>query len=297
MPGARQSGDASRCGCLYVVGTPIGNLQDLSRRAGDILGTVSLVAAEDTRRTRKLLSYLGLRIPLLSCHEHNEMEQQEKVLSFLNQGRDVALVSDAGTPGLSDPGARLVRKVMQSGCRVVPVPGPSAVATALSVAGMSADAFFFRGFLPSRKTERKKALEELSAMPYTMVFYEAPHRLKETLNDMLDILGDREVLLARELTKVHEEVVRSTISSLADELSARVQVKGEITLVVAGSQAVSREEQEVNQDVLVHALEVLSPCDTLSLRDKVDLLAGLTGVPRKKVYEFALEERKRHENS
>ncbi len=295
MPKARVRNHAAERGSLYVIGTPIGNLRDLSRRAVDVLGAVSLVAAEDTRRTRKLLSHSGLKTPLVSCHEHNEMERLEKVLELLMRGEDVALVSDAGTPGLSDPGSRLVRKVWRAGCRVVPIPGPSAVATALSVAGMPADSFFFRGFLPSRKVERKSALEALRAMPCTLVFYEAPHRLTETLRDMLDILGDRDALMGRELTKVHEEISRDRISTLLQDLSDREKIKGEITLVVAGAESVS-EQDRPDTGMLVRALRLLSS-GPLSLRDRVDLLAELSGAPRKKIYELALEERKRHEKS
>ncbi len=281
-----------------MVGTPIGNLDDLSPRAREALEGVSLIAAEDTRRTRKLLSHLGLNVPLLSCHEHNELSRVKTVLGLLEKGEDVAFVSDAGTPGLSDPGSRLVQKVSDAGYKVIPVPGPSAVTTALSVAGMSGDTFFFRGFLPAKRAERRKAIEELKAVPHTLVFFEAPHRISDALSDMLEILGDRRIVLARELTKVHEELLRGNISGVLREIQTRKGVKGEITLVVEGAGEIEAESGKAEvRNRVAQALEILSPCEGLSVKDLAELLAGLTGFPRKEIYKMALRKREKHEET
>ncbi len=281
-------------GCLFVVATPIGNLADLSLRASGVLRSVSLVVAEDTRRTRKLLAHLGVRVPLASCHEHNEASRVGMVLELLQEGRDVALVSDAGTPGLSDPGARLVKEVDRHGLRVVPVPGPSAVTAALSASGMPGGSFFFQGFLPSRGPERRRTLEGLRSMMCTLVFFEAPHRVLAALSDMLDVLGDREMLLARELTKVHEELLRGKVSGVLRDLRARGVPKGEITMVVrgAGEGGPSCEVPGMEERV-ARALAFLTrdACPGLSTRDLADILAALTGLPRKRLYNMVLKER------
>ncbi|MBW1719443.1 MAG: 16S rRNA (cytidine(1402)-2'-O)-methyltransferase [Deltaproteobacteria bacterium] len=220
-------------GVLYVVGTPIGNLKDISIRAKEVLGEVSLVAAEDTRNTRKLLTHLGIKAGLLSCHKHNERTSAEKVIKLLAEGKNVALVSDAGTPALSDPGASLVKLVREASFKVIPVPGASAIVAALSVAAMPADLFFFAGFLPSKQAERRKTLEQLAEMPHTIVIFEAPHRLLDSLEDILVILGDRQMVMARELTKMHETVISDSVSGIIKQLSEG-RVRGEITLVIEG---------------------------------------------------------------
>ena len=220
-------------GTLYVVSTPIGNLEDITLRALRILKEVDLIAAEDTRRTGLLLKHFGIEKPLTSYFEGNELKKREFILSRLTEGSDVSLVSDAGTPGISDPGFRLIRLAIENEIPVVPIPGPSAVITALSIAGLPTDAFFFKGFLPHKAKKRRDLLSELVDVRETLVFYESPHRISETLQDILDMMGDREMALARELTKVYEEVLRGRVSEIQQQIGSR-KLKGEITLVVSG---------------------------------------------------------------
>ena len=222
-------------GTLYVVATPLGNLEDVTLRALRVLREVSLVACEDTRHTRNLLGAHGIGTPTTSYFEHNERFKGAQILEALRAGRDVALVSDAGTPAISDPGERLVRDARAAGIAVVPVPGPSAATAALSVCGLPTDRFLFVGFLPAKPGSRRKALDALARERPTLVFYESPVRVVESLRDMLAALGDRDAFLCREATKLHEEYVRARLSSLHERLAARDVVKGEIVLVVAGA--------------------------------------------------------------
>ena len=220
-------------GTLYVVSTPIGNLEDITLRAIRIFREVDLIAAEDTRRSGLLLKHFGIEKPLTSYFEGNELKKREFILSRLTEGSDVALVSDAGTPGISDPGFRLIRLAIEHNIAVIPIPGPSAAITALSIAGLPTDAFFFKGFLPHKSKKRRDLLGDLAEVRETLLFYESPHRISETLQDILEILGDREMVLARELTKAYEEVLRGTVSEIQKQIGVR-NLKGEITLVVAG---------------------------------------------------------------
>jgi 16S rRNA (cytidine1402-2'-O)-methyltransferase len=222
-------------GTLFVVATPLGHLEDLTLRALRVLRDVSLVACEDTRRTRTLLQAHGIATATTSYFEHNERFKGTRILEALRAGRDAALVSDAGTPGISDPGFRLVRDARAEGIAVVPVPGPSAVTAALSVCGLPTDRFLFVGFLPAKPGARRKALDALARERPTLVFYESPVRVVESLADMLGAFGDRDAFLCREATKLHEEYVRARLSSLHERLAARDAVKGEIVLVVAGA--------------------------------------------------------------
>jgi 16S rRNA (cytidine1402-2'-O)-methyltransferase len=222
-------------GTLFVVSTPLGHLEDLTLRALRILREVSLVACEDTRRTGTLLRAHRIGTPTTSYFEHNERWKGARILEALRAGRDVALVSDAGTPGISDPGYRLVREARDGKLPVVPVPGPSAAIAALSVSGLPTDRFLFVGFLPPRAGARRRALQELAPARPTLVFYESPARVLDCLADMVRVLGDREAFLCREATKVHEEYVRATLSALLASLAARGIVKGEIVLVVSGA--------------------------------------------------------------
>ena len=222
-------------GTLFVVATPLGHLEDLTLRALRVLREASLVACEDTRRTGALLRAHGISTPTTSYFEHNERWKGERILDALRSGHDVALVSDAGTPGISDPGYRLVRDARAGGLPVVPVPGPSAAIAALSVSGLPTDRFLFVGFLPPRAAARRRALEELAPERPTLVFYESPVRVLDCLADMATVLGDRDAFLCREATKVHEEYVRAPLSALLASLAAREAVKGEIVLVVAGA--------------------------------------------------------------
>jgi len=220
-------------GTLYIVSTPIGNLEDITLRALRILKEVDLIAAEDTRHTGLLLRHFGIQTPLTSYFQGNESKKKEFILSKLRQGHRVALVSDAGTPGISDPGFRLIQTAIGNQIPIVPIPGPSAVIAALSVSGLPTDAFLFKGFFPHKSKKRKDVLNELKEVRETLVFYESPHRILETLKDILEILGDREMVLTRELTKVYEEILRGKVSEIQTQIGQR-QLKGEITLVISG---------------------------------------------------------------
>jgi len=220
-------------GTLYIVSTPIGNMEDITIRALRILKEVDLIAAEDTRRTGLLLKHFGIQAPLTSYFEGNELRKREFILAKLKEGKNVALVSDAGTPGISDPGFRLIQLAIENQLPIIPIPGSSAVITALSVSGLPTDAFLFKGFLPHKSKKRRDLLKELENVRETLVFYESPHRISETLRDILEILGDREIVLTRELTKVYEEIIRGKVSEILNQVGDRT-LKGEITLVISG---------------------------------------------------------------
>lgn len=277
----------SRQGTLFVVATPIGNLEDITLRARRVLSEVGLVAAEDTRRTRKLLSHLGLSKPMISCYEPKEEKAVPEILAHLKQGEGVALVTDGGTPGISDPGYRLVRAAREAGILVTPVPGPSALAAALSASGLPTDLVTFVGFLPTKKGAREKALKELAQRRDTLIFYESPKRLGRFLGEALAILGDREAMVLRELTKIHEEAMGNTLSEILNKLED-VEVKGEVTVVVGGAAAA-----DVFSDGDLEKLvkDELSRGGR-SLRDLAAGLARETGVQRKKIYSLALKLKK-----
>jgi len=271
-------------GTLYVVATPLGNLQDISARAVETLSRAAVIACEDTRRTRGLLEHMGVPRPrLVSCHKFNEKRQVARLLAGIEQGQDVALVTDGGSPGLSDPGALLVDAALQAGLRVCPVPGPSAVAAAVSACGFVASSFLFAGFLPSRSGPRRKVLEELVAERRPLVLFEAPHRLAGSSADMLEVLGDRPVTILREMTKLHEEVRRTTLAGLAREAAAEPG-RGEYTLVVAG--AVPGEPGDpppVDAEGLRRAYRELLAAGT-PRREALALLARRTGLSRNQLY-------------
>ncbi|MDQ7843632.1 MAG: 16S rRNA (cytidine(1402)-2'-O)-methyltransferase [Armatimonadota bacterium] len=231
-------------GTLYLVATPIGNLEDLTFRARRVLAEVDLIACEDTRRTRRLLTHYGITTPTVSFHEHNEEARSAELVRRLRRGEHVALVSDAGTPALSDPGYRLIRAAASAGLTIVPVPGASAVLAALTVSALPTDRFTFLGFLPRRSGERRRALAAVRTLPWTLVLYEAPHRLTAALEDIALVLGNRRVALARELTKKFEEVFRGTVAEALDHLRAHPP-QGEFTIVVAGAtEAVTEGEDD-----------------------------------------------------
>lgn len=267
-------------GTLYVVATPLGHLEDVTLRALRVLKEVSLVACEDTRHTRRLLQAHGVSTPTTSYFEHNERWKGAQVLETLRGGRDVALVSDAGTPAISDPGFRLVREARASGIPVVPVPGPSAVTAALSVCGLPTDRFLFVGFLPARAAARRRALAALVAERPTLVFFESPVRVLESLADMIAALGDREAFLCREATKAHEEYARAPLSSLVERLAARSAVKGEIVLVVSGAPEAAR---SVEDPV---ALYRRLAAEGRTRREAVKEAARLLGRPAREVYDL-----------
>ncbi len=220
-------------GTLYIVSTPIGNMEDITLRALRILKEVDLIAAEDTRRTGLLLKHFGIQASLTSYFEGNELKKREFILAKLKEGKNIALVSDAGTPGVSDPGFRLIQLAIENQLPIIPIPGSSAVITALSVSGLPTDAFLFKGFLPHKSKKRRDLLKELENARETIIFYESPHRISGTLRDILEILGDREIVLTRELTKVYEEIIRGKVSEILNQVGDRT-LKGEITLVISG---------------------------------------------------------------
>ena len=222
-------------GTLYIVATPLGNLEDISQRALRILREVDVIACEDTRRTRVLLSFFGIKTRTVSYHEHNERARAEQLCDQMESGKNVALVSDAGTPLLSDPGFRIVQAAIEREIPVVPIPGATAFVAALVASGLPSDQFFFAGFLPARANARRAKLEELRAVPGTLVFYEAPHRIAATLKAALEVLGNRRAVVARELTKLHEEIARGTLLELTKKFSNDAPPRGEIVLVISGA--------------------------------------------------------------
>lgn len=268
---------------LYLVGTPIGNLEDISLRALRILGEVALIAAEDTRKTGRLLKQYDIDTALTSFHEHSRSEKIDKIIGELEE-KDVALVSDAGMPGLSDPGYRLVRAAIEAGVKVEPIPGPSAGVTALVSSGLPSDRYLFLGFLPRQTEARRQSLKELSFGPYTMIFYEAPHRLADFLNDGLEILGDRQICVAREMTKLHEEIWRGNFSEASNYFGERA-VKGELTILVSGR---SEESPQWDEEMVRKALQDEMRRGS-SKREAAALVAEDSGWRKRDLYRIALD--------
>ena len=269
-------------GTLYIVATPIGNLEDISPRSKRILAEVSLIACEDTRHTRKLLSHLQLSTPLTSYYREKEQYKAEVLLAKLAAGQNIALVSDAGTPGLSDPGAVLVRQARAAGVSIVPIPGPSALAVALSVAGLDENGFFFGGFPPPRQAARRALFKGLAALPWPLIFYESPHRIRACLEDGLATLGDREALLCRELTKLHEECIPGTLSALLDRVADGI--RGELVLIVHPPAAV----RDNRPDNLAELLAWYRDQPGMTLKEAVRRISEDLGLPRNTVYREAL---------
>jgi 16S rRNA (cytidine1402-2'-O)-methyltransferase len=273
-----------------LVGTPLGNLEDLSPRALRVLREADLIVAEDTRRTLKLLTHFGIQPKRLeSCFEHNERARVGLVLRSMGEGKRVALVTDAGMPGISDPGAELVRAAVEAGYIVTPVPGPTALTSALAASGLPTAKFRFEGFLPSKGGDRRKALQALKSEEVTLVFYEAPHRLADCLQDLLDVFGSRRAVVARELTKLHEEFVRGTLQELRDRY-ADAEVMGEITLLVEGAEKVDRSGPERWIGVSVEdQLRAMMREQGLSKTEAVKAVSRMRDLPRDVVYEIAKE--------
>lgn len=277
-------------GILYVVATPIGNLEDISARALRVLGEVQLIAAEDTRHSKRLLQHFGIGTPLVACHDHNEREEGSRLVARLLAGEHLALVSDAGTPLISDPGFHLVRAARRAGVKVVPVPGPSAVITALSAAGLPSDRFSFEGFLPAKTAGRQQRLQALVQDPRTLIFYEAPHRLLDCLADMRKVFGDaRTAVLGRELTKTFETLHDAPLGALHDWVAADSnQQRGECVLLIEGWQEPEGEEA-LSAEVL-RVLDLLLA--EMPLKRAAALAAEITGVRKNLLYQAALERQK-----
>lgn len=279
----KDKGDKMSSAKLYICPTPIGNLEDITIRTLNILEEVDLIAAEDTRRSLKLLNHYEIKKPLTSYHEHNKNEKGPKLIEHLLNGESIALVSDAGMPGISDPGEDLIKLCINEKIEVIVLPGATAAITALVGSGLNTRKFVFEGFLSSVKKERKKELENLKYEKRTMIIYESPYRVKDTLKDMLDILGNRQIAVNRELTKKFEEIIRSDISSVIEEFSNR-EIKGEFVLIVEGSK-----EEEVKEEINIKEELLKYMNEGLSKSKSVKLVCKEHNLPKNEVYEISLE--------
>jgi 16S rRNA (cytidine1402-2'-O)-methyltransferase len=266
-------------GAIYLVATPIGNLEDITLRALRILREADVIACEDTRHTRKLLSHFAIQKPLISCHEHNEAQRANELVERAQRGEAVAVVSDAGTPGISDPGFRVVQTAVEAGVPVVSVPGPVAAISALAASGLPTDSFLFVGFLPPKKSQRRKALESLKRQDVTLILYEAPHRIVETLEDVLQLLGDRPLVVAREMTKLHEEYLRGTVSALLKELQSRSTLKGEMTVILGRGSP-----PQTSQKPLAERVAELIENNGLPRMDAIKQAARERGLSKREAY-------------
>ena len=271
-------------GILYIVSTPIGNLEDITLRALRVLREVDLIAAEDTRHSIKLLGHYGISKPVISYWRKKERMRADEIIRKLHAGLSVALISDAGTPGISDPGAVLIKKTTGEQIPVVPIPGPSAFVAALSIAGLPTEEFTFLGFLPSRKIQRRKILRDLSLERRTLIFYEAPHRVVETLADMEEIFGNRKAALVKEITKIHEEVLRGKIPEIFSELKT-TRIAGEYVIIVEGRM---EENKPVTADVLSEIRVLIKK--GLGRKEAVKKVAGEYGLSKKELYDASLNE-------
>jgi 16S rRNA (cytidine1402-2'-O)-methyltransferase len=274
-------------GTLYLVATPIGNLSDITHRALQVLRDVDLIACEDTRHTHKLLGHYGITTKTISYHEHNEQQRAAQLIDQLKEGSSIAVVSDAGTPAISDPGFRLVRAAIENEVPVVPVPGPSALISALIAAGLPTDEFFFAGFLPPRANARRARLSELQSVPGTLILYEAPHRLAATLKDAYEILGERDAVVARELTKVHEEIRRGRLSELSDHYEHE-EPRGEIVVLIDRN-VIAAAKPQLTIAALVDQFEQ----DGLDQRAALKKAARELGISRAEAYRKLIADRKR----
>lgn len=278
---------------LYLVSTPIGNLEDITLRAISVMKSVDLIACEDTRHTRRLLDHFGINKPTVSYHEHNEQARAEELVQQMVGGKSIAIVTDAGTPGISDPAYRIVTAAIENGIKVVPVPGAVALIAGLTASGLPTDSFLFVGFLPNKKMARQTRLEELKPERMTLVFYEAPHRIRETLADALEILGDRQASLARELTKLHEQFIRGKLSEVMAHFDSH-EPRGEMTLVIAGNDKdnlTAVETGSINEQIqrLMNDLN-------LSRNEALKLAAKSRGLSKREAYQLMLGEKKDVEN-
>jgi 16S rRNA (cytidine1402-2'-O)-methyltransferase len=279
-------------GTLYIVATPIGNLEDITHRAARVLSEVDIIACEDTRHTKKLLNHFGIQTKTISYHEHNEQRRATELRDFLDSGKNVALVSDAGTPLISDPGFRLVQTAIAEGIDVVAIPGPAAFVNALVVSGLPSDQFLFAGFLPARSSARRTKLETLREARATLIFYEAPHRISAALKDAAEVLGNREAVVARELTKLHEEVARGTLSDLAAAFEKRT-ARGEMVLLIGGEAVPPAEMSgEVASARLIERVSELE-AGGLTPKEALKKAARELGVKRAEAYRIILSQKHR----
>ncbi len=281
-------------GTLYIVATPIGNLEDITQRALRVLREVDLIACEDTRHTRKLLNHFGIHTKTISYHEHNERDRAEQICALIDEGKSVAVVSDAGMPLISDPGFRVVNLAIEKNIPVVPIPGASALVTALSASGLPSDEFYFAGFLPARANARRAELEKLQSIEATLIFYEAPHRIAATLRDALNVLGDREAVIARELTKLHEAFARGTLRQLAERFTESKNTRGEIVLMISGAK-LRGNDQPTNDVPSTRFAERMRELETEGMDSKAALkkAARELGLKRDEAYRLMLAQKNR----
>jgi 16S rRNA (cytidine1402-2'-O)-methyltransferase len=277
-------------GTLYLVATPIGNLQDITARAVETLKNADLIACEDTRHTRKLTTHFGISTKLTSYHEHNEQTRGEELIELLKNNQNVAVVTDAGTPAIADPAFRVVQAAIREGIPIVPIPGAAAFVNALIVSGLPTDAHFFGGFLPARKTERRKRLQEVAGIPATLVFYETPHRLKKSLEDCLEVLGNRKAAIARELTKMHEEILRGDFRELIEKF-ADTEPRGEIVLVIDREEIQNLKSQVQSQKTITERVSELED-EGLDNRAALKQAAREFGLSRSEAYRRLIGEKK-----
>jgi 16S rRNA (cytidine1402-2'-O)-methyltransferase len=266
---------------LYLVATPIGNLSDITLRALSVLARADIIYCEDTRHSARLLQHYAIATRMRPFHDHNEDRESERIIAELKSDKSIAIISDAGTPLLSDPGFKLVRAAAEAGIAVIAIPGASALLSALTTSGLPTDSFFFAGFLPPKQAARRARLSELSQIPGSLVFYEAPHRVAETISDMASLLGDRQAVMARELTKLHEEIVRGSLADLVEATSVD-GLRGEVVIVIGPEQA-----QAVSDEVLTARLS--NALEVMSLKDAAKALADEFGVPKARVYGLGIK--------
>jgi 16S rRNA (cytidine1402-2'-O)-methyltransferase len=277
------SGESALEAGLYVVATPIGNLEDITLRALRVLKEVDLIACEDTRHTQKLLNHYGISTPTISYYEQNEASRAEELANKLKAGKRIALVTDAGMPGISDPGFRLISRAVEQGIKVIPVPGASAVISALAASGLPTDSFQFHGFLPPKSGQRRKMFETLGASSQTEIFYEAPHRLKETIEDIVAVLGQaRAIVIARELTKIHEEFLRGPAGQILAEFNSRGEIKGEITLLIG--KASEDEGAAHNQESIRERIQQIMDEQKLDEKAALKIVARERGISKSEAY-------------
>ena len=274
-------------GILYIVSTPIGNLEDITLRALRVLKEVDLIAAEDTRRTRHLLTHYGIHKPLVSYHEHNRKSREESLIRELTGGKKIALVTDAGTPGISDPGEDLVRRAVQDGIPLVPIPGPAAFVAALCISGLPTHSFLFNGFLPAKGAARRKFLRSLKDRKETLLFYESPKRIHSFLAEAVEVFGERRAVIAREITKLHEQVYRGTIGEVFAQIG-EAELRGEVTIAIAGA----LDPETPATSGIPEALRLYREEGELSMKEAIERVAAELRVPKRQVYQESLQLKK-----
>lgn len=284
---------SNQTGTLYVVATPLGNLEDITFRAVKVLETVDLIAAEDTRHSKKLLNHYNIQSKLISCHEHNEIQKTDFLIKHLKNGLNIALISDAGTPSISDPGYRLIKRIAQENIPIIPIPGCCAAIAGLCVSALPTDKFHFYGFLPKKTQKLQQALESLKYESSTLIFYESPRRIKKLVETAREILEDRPACLAREISKIHEEYLRGKLSDILKSLEKKDKIKGECSLFIQGYDPQKNSSSSIDEESLRKIIQDRLPHTELKTAELAKQIAGEYGIPRKQVYSLILN----HENT